>query len=303
MNAATRDVYELRLRIRFLEDHGEAFQDLFSRVMELAYPGDFVRVRPWGSDGDEKNDGYLRSTRTLYQVYAPSDLSKAAAVKKIKDDFAGALMHWDEYLDRWTFVHNALKGVGPHILHALQELEEQNPGRPIQHFGPIELREVLFSLKDEDIASLLGPPLDPPPPSGVAFEEIKTVLDHVTQFVPPMDGPVAEVEPGKLNANRLNANSRSLLMYGMSVAPRVASFLAEYTYDPELGDRVAGTLKAEYARMRGQGMGANEIFSRLFSFVNAHRATSEAAAMAVLGYFFERCDIFEAAPIGNNLPG
>jgi hypothetical protein len=44
-------------------------QDFFAEIMEKAHPGgDFIRTRPWGSQGGRKKDGSLRSARTRFQV-------------------------------------------------------------------------------------------------------------------------------------------------------------------------------------------------------------------------------------------
>ncbi len=50
--------------------------------MEKRYPADFLRVRPWGSEGDRKNDGYLRSERILFQCYAPNNMHSARQLPK-----------------------------------------------------------------------------------------------------------------------------------------------------------------------------------------------------------------------------
>jgi hypothetical protein len=73
----TTAYYEMKFHLTFLEAMGDAFQDFFSSIMELRYPGDFARVRPWGKFGDRKNDGYLRSQRKLFQCYAPRGLTLA----------------------------------------------------------------------------------------------------------------------------------------------------------------------------------------------------------------------------------
>ena len=49
-----------------------AFQDHFNDVMEAVHGTDFVRVRPAGNVGDRKCDGYLQSTGTVFQAYAPT---------------------------------------------------------------------------------------------------------------------------------------------------------------------------------------------------------------------------------------
>jgi len=63
-----------------MEKRGNTFQDFFSEIMEKCHPSDFQRVRLWENDGDKKNDGYLRSGRVLFQVYAPNDMKASHAI-------------------------------------------------------------------------------------------------------------------------------------------------------------------------------------------------------------------------------
>jgi hypothetical protein len=91
--------YELMFRSAFREKKADEFQAFFSTIMEMRYPADFVRVRPWGAAGDWKNDGYLRSKRMLFQCYAPNSMRPADCVSKITEDFKGALPHWRQFFD------------------------------------------------------------------------------------------------------------------------------------------------------------------------------------------------------------
>ena len=91
MDQLSRQHYELVYERNFLKFKGNEFQDFFSSLMEKCYPGDFQRIRPWGKFGDRKNDGYLKSQRTLFQIYAPNEMKSAEAVAKINEDFYGAL--------------------------------------------------------------------------------------------------------------------------------------------------------------------------------------------------------------------
>jgi hypothetical protein len=118
----SRAFYELRFELAFLKTKGDAFQDFFSSIMEKVHPADFQRVRPWGRIGDWKNDGYLRSERTLFQIYAPNEMTSAEAIRKIDQDFAGALPYWKDYFATWVFAHNARIGLGPEITERLLSL-------------------------------------------------------------------------------------------------------------------------------------------------------------------------------------
>lgn len=97
MDPQARMYYEQRFTIQWLEAKGLAFQDLFASVMSKAHPGDFMPCRPWGAIGDRKNDGYLKSERTLFQVYAPNEMSQAVTLRKLVADFTAALPHWRAY--------------------------------------------------------------------------------------------------------------------------------------------------------------------------------------------------------------
>src|SRR5450759_4443410 len=99
--------YEQKFETEFLRAKGDAFQTLFERLMGLAYKADFMACRPWGNQGDRKNDGFLKSERRLFQVYAPNEMDAAKAKAKIAEDFEGAKQYWGKHFDAWVFVHNA----------------------------------------------------------------------------------------------------------------------------------------------------------------------------------------------------
>ena len=81
--------------------------------MGLAYKADFMACRPWGNRGDRKNDGFLKSERRLFQVYAPNEMTEAKAIAKIQEDFEGAKAYWGKHFDKWVFAHNAVKAFRP----------------------------------------------------------------------------------------------------------------------------------------------------------------------------------------------
>lgn len=110
MDQLTRAYYEQAYKVAFMERKGNAFQDLFSEIMEKCHPGEFERVRPWGRHGDRKNDGCIMSAGQFFQVYAPNEMSANEAISKIEEDFHGAIEHWSEHLREWAFVHNSREG-------------------------------------------------------------------------------------------------------------------------------------------------------------------------------------------------
>jgi len=158
VNQQANVFYELRFRNQFLESKGAAFQDLFVALMSKAHPGDFFPCRPWGNVGDRKNDGYLKSERTLFQVYAPNKMRMAAAVAKIRTDFTEALPYWRGYFDTWVFVHNSDGGLSPGVIVQLLELEKQNAPISVVHWGFEELLARFRRLSPEALRALYGSP-------------------------------------------------------------------------------------------------------------------------------------------------
>ena len=187
MSGEVRLLQEAVFERDFIKKTADEFQDFFSEIMEKRYPTDFIRVRPWGKVGDRKNDGYLTSTRTLFQVYAPNELSSADCIKKINDDFTGALPHWRQHFDTWVFVHNSRKegGLGPDVTKTILELSTKQPGVVVQSWGFAELRKLSFELPPADLCALLHLPatdeacLDWP---CLCTQYIKSVIARGTAF-------------------------------------------------------------------------------------------------------------------------
>jgi len=281
----------------FLRKKGNAFQDWFADIMEMRYPdGDFIRVRPWGRSGDRKNDGYLKSQRTLYQVYAPNEMTEADALTKIDEDYRGAIPHWEEYFDTWVFAHNSRDGLGPGITKKLLDLDGEHKKITVKSWGFNDLRRVLFELSDEDVSALLGQA-----PKGkdfleLGYEDLKIVLEAIKrQSAPPLPD-VARVPREKIEINRLSEDTESLINLGRRKSAQVGRFLREYP-DPKYGDEIVETFKAKYEELKGSGLDPDGIFRELHVFAGGEVVQDpkhQAAVLAVLAYLFDQCDVFEA---------
>ena len=286
--------YEQKFEVEFLRAKGDAFQTFFERLMGLAYKGDFMACRPWGNQGDRKNDGFLKSERRLFQVYAPNEMDAAKAKAKITEDFQGAREHWGKHFDNWVFVHNATDGLPPHVHQLLLDFEAANPGIQLRPWGLEELRPIFRTLTVDDKASWFGLALTDATKIRLGFGDLKVVLERIAALPALPMTVVKDVPAGRIEANALSEAIARLLKEGMIKSPMVADFLAQW-YDETLGERLAEAFKTEYQRLRGD-LGPNEIFAALQSWAGGnHRGTPEheLAVLTVIAYYFERCDIFE----------
>lgn len=302
MEDLTTAHYEMKFHLTFLEAAGDSFQDLFSSVMELRYPGDFARVRPWGNIGDRKNDGYLRSQRKLFQCYAPRGMTLAKCLEKINEDFAGALPYWKQHFDQWIFTHNDTQGLAPDVLNLLLELSNQNTPVVATHWGRTELLGEFKQLSLSDKASLLGSAPGLRDVVDLRLEDIKSLLEHISLQPEPRNPDIREVPADKLEHNQLSPAAATLLKTGMTRSQLVGRYLRGLS-DQTRYDRLASEFRLRYKTLKDEGRAPDDIFVGLQKFVSGNGVASpthQAATLAILAFFFEACEIFERP---NNIQG
>ena len=95
MTKDERYIATLQFQNKVLKSSGNSYEELFTCVMQQANPY-FTQVKPQGSWGDKKNDGFDPTTGTYYQVYAPENLSttEKKAIAKLNEDFNGLKAFW-----------------------------------------------------------------------------------------------------------------------------------------------------------------------------------------------------------------
>ncbi len=300
MHSIQQAFYEVKFLAEFLRKNASEFQSFFEEIMEKGYPGDFQRVRPWGNIGDRKNDGYLRSKRCLYQVYAPNDMKLTKALAKIQEDFHGALPYWREHFDTWVFVHNAYHGLAADVLKKLLDLEMNNEPLKVKKCGFEELRLEVFRLDLLTLASLLGPAPTARDMMEIGFDDLRPVLVNIARQRPENEETINPVPADKIEANGLSEHVEELIKFGMQRASLVHKFFNRW-HDPLFGDSIAEAFKREYKRLQADGLTPDEIFCELQVFAGGERVPSPAhqsSVLAVLAYLFERCHIFEASRVG-----
>ena len=295
MEDLTTAHYEMSFRLAFLEATGDAFQDLFSSVMELRYPGDFARVRPWGNIGDRKNDGYIRSQRKLFQCYALRGMTLAKCLEKIVEDFTGALPYWKQHFDQWIFTHNDTHGLAPDVLSLLLDISNQYSPLVATHWGRTELLVEFKQLSLSDKGSLLGPAPGLRDVVDLRLEDVKALLEHIALQPEPLKPDIREVPADKLEHNQLSHAAATLLKAGMTRSQVVAKYLRGIS-DQTRYDRMASEFRLRYAKLKSDGLTPDDIFVGLQKFVSGDGVASpthQAATLAILAFFFEACEIFE----------
>jgi hypothetical protein len=134
----------------------------------------------------------------------------------------------------------------------------------------------------------------------VTFEHLQvicSVLGAATESADAIDLPFEVGD--KIAFNDLGADSAEKIREGLAQQPRVEAFIQfQSTITPEFGPRLADRFKAEYYGARAEGLEGDDLFDRLVltAIENAgpvRTAEIEAAALTVISYLFELCEIFE----------
>jgi len=263
--------------------------------MTHRFPVDFIQVKPYGNQGDLKCDGYDKASEIVFQVYAPGEFKEAKLRKKIREDFEGACKHWQNHMTKWVLVHNGIDGLPPYAVQLLLELEKTS-GVKIEEWAEAKLRTIVFELEEHQLTSIFGPAPSKSTFANLEFEELESVVEDLAKLEPDPLLAVSAPSPQKLSANSLSDVRADLLKIGRQRERLVQDYFEEMD-TPDRGNQIAAAIRQKYSMLKSQATESNKIFDELHAWVGAGSSDidKQAASLAVLSYFFERCDIFEDA--------
>ena len=286
--------YRLRFREAFLEKKGTEFQDWFTRLASYAFGSDYEAVRPYGAIGDLKCDGRRISTGTIFQCYAPYQHDSTQLNRKIEEDFRGAYEHWASDMKQWVLVHNDTRGLSPLSTRLIDQLRKCYPQVSIQVWTEAELHELASRLPLRSQQALFG---FSPSRMGVEtlmLPDLEPVIETLQRTDPePGQEPLTPPSVDKLARNSLSNEAAGLLRLGRRKEALVDIWFSK-SPNAELGERIAEAFRRRYAQLKGSDRSADGIFMHLQEYAGSGgEPRRQNAALAVLSYFFERCDIFE----------
>lgn len=294
MDSLQRAFYGLKFENAFLRQKGKAFENLFSRIMGHAFPGDFQAVRPYGNRGDLKCDGYRDSDKTVFQCYAPSAMKLPNMLTKMDEDFNGAVAHWGHRMDRWSFVHNEDGGLPADATQKLVDLGAANPAVSLDQVGYPELFAVVMALPVPQLEDLFGSVPSQRTMAQLDYEALRPVVTLIQKLDPDDNPPLSAPSPSKLSANDLSDDAAELLRQGRRRETLVERFFNDWP-DPSFGEEIAQGFRERYQALKMEDLSPDQIFTELQTFAGGMDGTPahQAAVLAIMSYFFERCDIFE----------
>jgi hypothetical protein len=291
--------HRVQFELRWLRLSGLEFQRFFEDIMAKV-ESDFVPITPSGTEGDRKSDGYVPSKKHHYQVFAPpTGIDAAKACAKIKEDFDGALAHWPD-MRAWTFVWSTPRGgLPPQVVELLDALDAEHPDVEVDQWGMEALWQRVRDLPEADRIDLLGaaPSLDEVTriDSADVLSMLNTLAAQPIPATDELDFSLLAVGE-KMERNGLGDAVRLLLTAAYALLPTVEKYLDKHP-DTTFPDRVAEALKDLYRRLAGD---LEDTPDALFGAMVEAIATPDNpasprywAAVAIVGYSFELCDVFK----------
>lgn len=281
--------------------HGEAFEEFFHELMQLAVPG-FIPVRTEGSLGDQSADGLTIDSRKLYACYAPQAFDRHKVLNKFDGDLAGAVEKRRDEFDTFVFVHNDLRGVAGTVSSAISAAKRDHTWLSFENLGATGMNALLCRLEEHFVEGLLGPFPAYEAVTGVGMAELAPLLEHLAEnrLRGPAPDLVAIPPERKLDYNGFSPEMRHTLVWPMSYVRMVEMYYAGRT-DPLERDEVARGFRAEYLTLSELCDDPDGIIDKLIDYILGNMSPTSKKrtdALVVLMYFFGECEIFKIPPPG-----
>ncbi len=310
--------YRLMFQNQLSKLAGMAFQNRFSEIMMYADPN-FQPVKPQGNIGDRKNDGHDPIAGKYYQVYSPEVFDEASAIKKLEADFTGLISHWGDKavypngVQEFWFVLNdhyrVVPGGYPTTIATLEKLKQKFELKQCGLFLSKHLEDVLLGLPEDKIIAVIGYPPNPADIKVLKMDVVNEVVTHIIDNTEPRSLTESLVDPDfddKITFNNLSITGALLRDANYRCGTLENYFNANSNFTrQEIRNRLRGIYE-ESATKSFQDVqgGATSSDQRLFYILDEitpappnedRRFAKELqdAALVILAYFFEACDVFE----------
>jgi hypothetical protein len=322
VNTEEKTLARLLFRSRMSSLIGMGFQNEFSKIMSLA-DSDFSPVKPQGSEGDWKNDGHMPTYGRYYQVYSPETYTESEAIKKLKEDFDGLALKWGgtqvypSGIKEFFFVINdgyrITPGAYPTTYAALAELKTLHSLQVCKPFLTKDLESVLFGLDDDQIFSVVGFIPNPAEIKVLKIDLVSEVVGHIIKnpIIRSLEQSLTDPDFEKkivFNSLSLTANWLRDADYRRATVEQFfemnGSFCRQTVRDKLKAIYEAGKA-ITFSDVSNQASSQDQLLAYILNQVTPkpHDATDRRiekelhdAALVVMAYFFEACDIFEEPP-------
>jgi hypothetical protein len=281
-------------KIKIHNADGQKFEELFTNIMRYA-ESEFKQIKPYGRTGDKKNDGYIKSKGIYFQVYGPEDIKKtiAYAKKKLSDDLAGLIKEWGSINEFYFIINDKYNGVPPEL-----EIETNNQITKNKLKGGIKgaayLENLLFSLADDQILTIVGSIPDPSKIKSLNYSILNEVIEYMMgiSLVETVSSDISVPDwDKKIAFNGLSSAVARLLNNGSIQIAILDKYLMNQ--GNFLADSLRNKINTIYVSEKEHFTGDQLFWQVVNTASPREEQTYQSTVIVIMAKYFEACDIFE----------
>ena len=304
MNRDEKHIARIMFKNKIYESDGQAYEDLLVRVMQNV-DENFEPVKPQGSYGDRKNDGFIRDKGIFFQVYAPENLrfKESEAIDKLNEDFSGIIKHWKDQgyeINEFNYaVNDKYKGSYPTLIKAINEIQKTH-GIKTRLYRNKHLEEAFLSLQEDKILDIIGFLPDPDRIENLDFNIMNQVVNFLLSSEATFKQEAIPDNPDfdeKIEFNSLSKQVKSYLDYARFQRYQIDEYF-EFNSNferEELRLRFNELYREALIKIPEGETQSDEIFFHIAEKAAPKNTQAILNAVFILmAYYFEYCDIFEA---------
>lgn len=306
INNEERYMANIIFKNRILACKGQQFEEFFISLMSI-YNSNFKPVKAYGRFGDEKNDGFDKTTGTFYQVFAPEDLNREGTirnrVKKLKEDFEGLYEKWNEIcpIKKYYFVTNDRYDGVPVPIHDMA-IELSKKGRyshvDIDILGARDLEKIFNSLDRFEKQDIVGfiPEQNIQIVEYEALNETVNFLLNIENDINYLDKLIVPDFDEKISFNGLSQVVRNKLTVG---SYQEGTLIEYFNNTPGVNEILQKKFHILYEESKNNIKNTKENFAdcRFYYILEKSCVKNtipiQTSVLVLMAYYFSSCDIFE----------
>ena len=295
MNAQERYIARIQFQNKIYKADGQTFEDIFTATMNYLCK-DFQSIKPWGNIGDRKNDGYIKSEGTFYQVYAPEDITKSYVdfVKKIKTDFTGLIEQWSPVNNFYFVVNDKYKGVNADCEQIIQEIKKVHKLNNAGILTVKDIENMVFSLDQDQIFTIVGNLPDPNNLKNVDYSVLNEVISYIMEL--PIDNnkeysiTLPDLDE-KIQFNGLSDVTADYLYNGLMKVVYLEEYLSNNSNF--VADSLRDKLNEVYLKEKEEHSEDTLFWTIVNRLSPKVQQIYQTTVIIIMAKYFETCDIFE----------
>lgn len=314
MTPQEKQLARVMFKSRISLANGTAYESLFGQVMDYARPG-FLKIKPYGNEGDRGNDGYEKKHGRYFQVFAPENpsVSIKKAIQKVLNDFQDKLLpYWSSYCEIKEFYfafNDKYLGSTRDIETTLEQIKTTYKLIDACIYLAKHLEDECLNLKEDQLLTIVGgiPHLDSS--TQIDFSILGEVINHIQKTPPDVLNRSVLVAPDidkKIEFNDLITCGPWLRSKQLETW-QVDDFFSHNSEFAKqaLREHLAGYYAESLIKLPDSCSEKNEntigdlrfafILDKIAPITNnpAHDRLKREAALIIMAKYFETCDIFE----------